>query len=119
MRQIIVALVALSCIINIACKKDCKEEEVIDPNKVYTGVVVRYYNPECVSTGLNTPPYLMRVNDYVLDSFITMTLPSQYRIEGKQLNFKIAEDSVNIAYLICNASIINGPKLLKIDDITE
>ncbi|HNE50314.1 MAG: hypothetical protein U0T31_06260 [Chitinophagales bacterium] len=117
MKKIILITTAVLCMIALSCKKKCTDE-FIDPNKIYTGEVVRYYNPECVSTGLNTPPYLIRVSDYTLDSFITMSLPNQYRIEGKKLNFKIAEDTVNIAYLICNANII-APKLKKIFEITE
>ena len=115
-KTIFISLVLISVFSN-ACKKKCSDE-VIDPNKIYTGQVVRYYNPECVSTGLNTPPYLMKVTGYTIDSFITMSLPNQHRIEGKKLNFKIAEDTVNIAYLICNGNII-APKLKKIFDITE
>lgn len=69
--------------------------------------------------GLNTPPYLMRVKDYTLDSFITMSLPNQYRKEGMKLNFKIAEDTINNANLICNTQVIGLPKLKKIFDITE
>ncbi|MCC6515173.1 MAG: hypothetical protein IT275_02355 [Chitinophagales bacterium] len=118
MKKTILITVALFSVFSNACKKKCKEE-ILDPNKIYSGEVVRYYNPECVSTGLNTPPYLMKVSDYTLDSFITMSLPNQYRIEGKKLHFKIAEDTVNIAYLICNGQVINKPKLKKIFDITE
>ncbi|MCO5247833.1 MAG: hypothetical protein M9887_02630 [Chitinophagales bacterium] len=114
--KILLLIIICASVYNTSCKKK-KYEEVIDPNKVYNGEVVRYYS-ECVSTGLNTPPYLMRVEDYTLDSFVTMSLPDQYRIEGMKLNFKITEDTINRANLICNTSII-PPDLKIIFEITE
>lgn len=115
MKKTILISIAIISVYAYSCKKKC--DNIVDPNKIYNGEVVRYYS-DCSSTGLNTPPYLMKVSDYSLDSFITMTLPNQYRIEGKKLKFKIAEDTINSGTLFCNTLIIK-PKLKKIFDITE
>ncbi|MFN8267591.1 MAG: hypothetical protein U0T31_06255 [Chitinophagales bacterium] len=116
MKKIILITTAVLCMIALSCKKKCTDE-FIDPNKIYNGEVVRYYDA-CSSTGLNTPPYLIRVSGYSLDSFVTMTLPNQYRIEGKRIKFKIAKDTINIRNLFCNAFDVY-PNLKKIFDITE
>lgn len=115
MKNSILIFLALISIFFNACKKKC--EQVLDPNKIYNGEVVRYYDA-CSSTGLNTPPYLIRVSGYSLDSFVTMTLPNQYRIEGKRIKFKIAEDTINNRNLFCNAFDVY-PNIKKIFDITE
>ena len=114
MKKILLMSIAIISVYAYSCKK---KDETIDPNKIYNGEVVKYYT-DCSSTGLNTPPYLIRVSGYSLDSFITMTLPNQYRIEGKRIKFKIAEDTINNRNLFCNASIIS-PQLKKIFDISE
>jgi len=99
MKKILLMSIAIISLYSYSCKK---KDETIDPNKIYNGEVVRYYDA-CSSTGLNTPPYLIRVSGYSLDSFVTMTLPNQYRIEGKRIKFKIAEDTINNRNLFCNA----------------
>lgn len=118
MKKLYSICIMVIAVLAIACNKT-KIDAASDTNKIFTGVVVRNYSPECISTsGMDTPPYIIKVTGYEIDSFITMSLPNQYRIEGKVLKFKITDDISDYSYLVCNTSIIM-PTVKKIFDITE